>query len=1228
MNCWKSRLFVVGCGVVGFCPHAWAATNLPFGQVVTGTISSVAQSNTYTLSANANDIVNFTVVVTSGKLQPEIVLFNPNGTQLAYNYYGSTVELNQVKLPTTGNYTVLVKDVGDTNTGGYLIYAQRTNNPAGAVPLLFGGQPQSGTIGSAAQSNSYILTANANDIVNFTMVVTSGNLQPEIVLFNPNGTQLAYNYYGSTVELNQVKLPTTGNYIVLVKDVGDTKTGGYLIYAQRTNNPAGVVPLVFGGQPQTGMIASEALSNSYVFGSSAGDIVSFTVVVTSGNLQPEIVLFNPDGTQLAYNYYGSTVELNQVKLPTTGNYIVLIKDVGDTNTGNYSLSAQCFGVCTGPPPPPAVCNYALAPVTQVIPAAAGIGNVGVLTTAGCPWTASSSGPFLTITSGSSGDGSGTVEFSATANSSQAARSGTLTIGGQTATINQSGTAPILLLTPSSIAVQWTQQSPLPPVIPLSIYTGASSANYTAVASSTGNWLSVSPPAGSAPATVNVTVNPSSLQPGNYQGTVNINAPTANPSSQNFTVSLTVVAAGSPSLSVATKSLSYTFAQGAQQIQQRILIGNSGGGTLNYQAAASTNSGGNWLSVTQDEAGATLSTPDLLTVAVDPSGLSPGTYTGAITITANAMVTIPVTVVVNAVEQTILLSQTGLTFTAVANGGIVPPQTFGILNSGTGVMDWSVSSTTVTGGSWLSVTPNSGNTDASSLNVPLVTVSVNAAGVAPGQYSGQIQVTSMTANNAPQFVSVILNVLPAGSNPGPLVLPTGLIFTQAAGGTPAASQTITLSNLTASQETFTTGTLTDDGANWFTVAPTTGTASPTQATTLTVSVSSTGLTPAIRQGVLTILFQDGSVRTVNVLFLLANGGVSSSERASRPLTTAASCTPTKLLPLLTSLGSQFTVPAAWPNTLQAQVVDDCGNPQVTGTVVASFSNGDPPLPLISLKNGDWTGTWQVGNASASIIAVTVNADDPVLGISGSVSVSGSLQSSVNAPVMLPGGVVNTASYAPSTPLSPGTMIAIFGYNLANGTSNAQAFPLPSQLSGTLVTIGGVPAPLLYAGSGQVNAVIPYGLPENINTQVIVQQGNEYTVPYSIVMGAADPGIFTATASGSGQGVIVAPNGNFAQPGNPAHAGDEITIYAAGLGNTNPGAMTGLAATVMPLLQVVAPVSLTIGGQNARVDFAGLAPGFTGLYQINAAVPSGVSGSAVPVVLTVGGQPSPPVTMAVQ
>src|SRR5262249_10593949 len=150
--------------------------------------------------------------------------------------------------------------------------------------------------------------------------------------------------------------------------------------------------------------------------------------------------------------------------------------------------------------------------------------------------------------------------------------------------------------------------------------------------------------------------------------------------------------------------------------------------------------------------------------------------------------------VSATSRTMLLSQSGLTFTAVVQGGAVPAQNFGILNTAEGVMDWSAAASTLAGGPWLSVSPNGGSGAAASLDVPLADVNINAAGLAPGEYHGLITVTSSTAANSPQLVSVLLRVLPPGSDPGPVVRPTGLIFTAAAGSGAAGTQEVLVSNL--------------------------------------------------------------------------------------------------------------------------------------------------------------------------------------------------------------------------------------------------------------------------------------------------------------------------------------------------------------------------------------------------------------------------------------------------
>ena len=95
-----------------------------------------------------------------------------------------------------------------------------------------------------------------------------------------------------------------------------------------------------------------------------------------------------------------------------------------------------------------------------------------------------------------------------------------------------------------------------------------------------------------------------------------------------------------------------------------------------------------------------------------------------------------------------------------------------------------------------------------------------------------------------------------------------------------------------------------------------------------------------------------------------------------------------------------------------------------------------------------------------------------------------------------------------------------------------------------------------------------------------------------------------------------------------AGDTLVILATGLGAVNPPVREGVAAPSDPLSLPVSPIELTIQGIKAQIVFAGLAPGFAGVFQVNAIVPEGIQAdTAAPLIVTAGGQPSPPVTLAI-
>jgi len=170
-------------------------------------------------------------------------------------------------------------------------------------------------------------------------------------------------------------------------------------------------------------------------------------------------------------------------------------------------------------------------------------------------------------------------------------------------------------------------------------------------------------------------------------------------------------------------------------------------------------------------------------------------------------------------------------------------------------------------------------------------------------------------------------------------------------------------------------------------------------------------------------------------------------------------------------------------------------------------------------------------------------------------------------------------------------------------------------------------LLYASPGQVNGLIPQGVPVNTQIQLVVERGTAGSVPVSAYVTDLQPGIFTTAQNGQGQGSILI-NGTAIVAGpagagqQPVSRGQYIQIYATGLGavagpsgSTPPADGQPAPASGSPLFQTVAAATVTIGGVNAPVIFSGLAPGFVALYQVNAQVPATApTGNAVPLVLT--------------
>jgi uncharacterized protein (TIGR03437 family) len=227
----------------------------------------------------------------------------------------------------------------------------------------------------------------------------------------------------------------------------------------------------------------------------------------------------------------------------------------------------------------------------------------------------------------------------------------------------------------------------------------------------------------------------------------------------------------------------------------------------------------------------------------------------------------------------------------------------------------------------------------------------------------------------------------------------------------------------------------------------------------------------------------------------------------------------------------------------------------------------------------------------------------------------------------GGVISASAFGGFASVSPGSWIEIYGANLAGETSGWQAgdfngMNAPTLLDGTSVIIGGQAAFVDYVSPGQVNALVPSNVATG-NQQMTVSAEGITSGAYNITVNTVQPGLLAPPNFniGGNQYVVaffadntyVLPTG--AIPGltsRPAKPGDVIVLYGVGFGPVTPkipaGQLVEQANTLALGLQI------SVGGVPCQIQYDGLAPSFTGLYQFNIVLPAGLPNGAVPLTLT--------------
>lgn len=233
-----------------------------------------------------------------------------------------------------------------------------------------------------------------------------------------------------------------------------------------------------------------------------------------------------------------------------------------------------------------------------------------------------------------------------------------------------------------------------------------------------------------------------------------------------------------------------------------------------------------------------------------------------------------------------------------------------------------------------------------------------------------------------------------------------------------------------------------------------------------------------------------------------------------------------------------------------------------------------------------------------------------------------------PAVSPNGVVNAAGFLPTDfpggAIVPGSIISIFGSNLGPAIPvQASSFPLPTELGGTEVIVENQRCFLIFVSAQQVNCVLPGDLTRDRVRLFLRTRDRDQlreSVPVDVPLAAASVAIFTQNGNGRGPAAALNLRGgtggpyDLNGPRSVARQGQVVLLFGTGLGETNPPAPAGLPS--VGLAPSAAQPSVWIGGVAAQIQYAGRAPGFAGLDQIQIVIPPNApEGCAVPVRLRI-------------
>jgi uncharacterized protein (TIGR03437 family) len=277
------------------------------------------------------------------------------------------------------------------------------------------------------------------------------------------------------------------------------------------------------------------------------------------------------------------------------------------------------------------------------------------------------------------------------------------------------------------------------------------------------------------------------------------------------------------------------------------------------------------------------------------------------------------------------------------------------------------------------------------------------------------------------------------------------------------------------------------------------------------------------------------------------------------------------------------------------------------------------------NGVWTQQGSKLAGFGSLVALSADGNTAIVGSLGGIGAAWVLGRNPVPTVAL----MNAAS-SHGGPITPGEIITLYGTHIGPTYSATLALDkatgkVATTIGGVQVLINGYEAPMIYASSTQINAVVPYEIGGSSSAIIQVSYLGQISNAVSLTTTSTAPGLFTSDGSGSGPAAAINQDNSLNGPKNPAPKGSYVVLYLTGEGQTSAPGVTGRVTTVSavpPLTpQPLLPIAVLINGQPALVAFYGEAPGLvSGVMQINVQIPVDAPAGNLPIQVSVGGNSS--------